>query len=717
MLRSRIRLVTTIASGLLVLALFASAPALAALPRTYTSQPIENPLAQTSDRFGDGFVNTGDVDGDGEDDLLVGIDEHGTIEGKVHVFSGETRAEVMRIMPPDPSTAGRPAAFGTFVGKVEDLGTCPGFSGSPGDTCTAATVGAPTGEKPDFLVGAVGVDRPGQTDTGMVYAIDGETGAVLKRILMPAADRAEQGAVPTSVKSDPRTGFGGTVLAPSALPPCAGNGGVGACASVTADIRRGDLDGGGRADIVVGARSYHESNPATNPACDPGPCTEAGRFYVYRGESIAGSNPATDYDTAIQTIKNPMAQSDDPAQPAHTYREAMGYSVAPLGDVGRCNDATPTPGDYCRSVPPGPTPPQTDGVPDWVASSHRVDMFGMFDTGVAFVIDGRTGEIINLHRHPEPQSSSIFAFSNYNQPAPGDLASSTLPDSYQSAMVQNGQYRAQGKGWVMRGDQFGGANHAYLSVLNDPTPNKIGNFGTSSAGIGNVSGDDRNEMMIGAYGPHAPQVIDDVISDVHIFSPLTDQALQTIPDPEQQPGSGFGRVVMPMGDLNDDTFLDYAVGAGGYDPGQSVICSPCTGNNPAQGRIYLMLSDNSPAPPSGGSGGGTQSNPTVLAGRTLELAASRERVRRGRRIILRGALEAFANQAACEGNEDVELQRRTPTQARYRTFAHVTTTSGGDFSASTRPGRTYVYRARVGQTSECLGAVSGRERVDVLRRR
>jgi hypothetical protein len=218
---------------------------------------------------------------------------------------------------------------------------------------------------------------------------------------------------------------------------------------------------------------------------------------------------------------------------------------------------------------------------------------------------------------------------------------------------------------------------------------------------------------------------------VHIFSTLTEQALQTIADPDQQPGSGFGRALAPMGDLNDDGFLDFAVGAGGFDPGNPVTCSPCSGSNPGQGRIYLLRSDNSPAPPgpSGpGTGTGAAGPAVTLAGRTVDLAASRTRVvrrraaRRGSRSAqrrsrtrLRGAVEAFANTAGCEPGQVVQLQRRRPGRARYRTFASVRTNSRGDFARTIRPRRTYDYRARVPQTASCLGAVSDRERVNVVR--
>jgi hypothetical protein len=104
----------------------------------------------------------------------------------------------------------------------------------------------------------------------------------------------------------------------------------------------------------------------------------------------------------------------------------------------------------------------------------------------------------------------------------------------------------------------------------------------------------------------------------------------------------------------------------------------------------------------------------VLAGRTVELAASSHRIRRGRFVTFQGVVEAFANQTACVRGQQVLLQLRRPTVARFRTFAQRISAADGSFRASLKPGRTYVYRARVGQSSQCLGAVSGRETVTVV---
>ena len=713
-LRVRVRFASVlIAAGLLGAVAVPSASA--DLPPGWDSQAIDNPAPTLNDRFGDGIVNVGDLDADGEHDFLVGIDEHGMISGKLHLFSGADGSLIRTIFPPDPDAGGtgdNPDAFGTFVGRIgtnrsgppfTDLGQCPG--GAAGVNCAAAqgTIDTPDGV-PDILASAIGVDVDANgDDMGMVYVVDGATGAVLKRIVMPAGDRAEQAQ--NSPTASQGGAFGRTVIAPSGQPPCDGFGGVGPCAyPETSAVAIGDLTGGGTPDIGVGASDFTDAGGGTADAAAENPnctltCFQTGRYYVYEGEDLAGLAPATPLSTPFYKLKNLFTQDDLATQNSRFHREAMGYSVAPVGDLGRCGPVTPAPpiaatddpDTYlCLNTANTTTP---DGRPDLIVSVHRVDSGSLGDTGIALAVDGASGRVMDVYNHPEPQQSAIFGFSNYNQPAIGDVGSSAAPDVYQGAMIQDVSKFAQGQGYVLSGDfRSGGANHYRISTLDDPTPNKIGNFGTSSAGVGNVVGDFHNEIMIGAYGPHAPQVIDDIVSDVHIFDPQHDEVLRTIPDPDNQPGSGFGRGLAPMGDLNDDGFLDFVVGAGGFGPGS---CSPCPpgGTEPAQGRAYLFTS-------------------TDVAARTIGLSASTRKVKKRKPVKLRGSIDAVANEAACEDGVTVDLQRRKKGGA-FRDFTTATTNEGGAYTTEIRPRKTREYRARVDASAQCEAATSETVKVKV----
>jgi hypothetical protein len=271
--------------------------------------------------------------------------------------------------------------------------------------------------------------------------------------------------------------------------------------------------------------------------------------------------------------------------------------------------------------------------------------------------------------------------------------------------------------------QSGSPNTISFASFQAPNPQASMNFGTSSAGVGNIADaesglDSRNEILIGAYGPHNPGTNPFLMSSVSFFSPLTENALQTIDDPDAQPGSGFGQALAPLGDINGDGFLDFAAGAGYF-----------TGTTGArQGRIYIFRSDNSPAPPTptppsptgptgatGPPGPAGLSTATVLAGRHLEIQLGASKVTRNHRFRILGLLEAFSDQSTCEGGQPVTIQRRSPNNLRYTTVKTVTSSATGQFSLRLNATASAVYRAWVGQTTQCLGAVSETQRLTVTR--
>jgi len=452
------------------------------------------------------------------------------------------------------------------------------------------------------------------------------------------------------------------------------------------------------------------------------------------GNVAGGSNgPET-----FRRLKNLDAQADDQSS-VNADTEQLGNTLTAIGDVGRCNTATPAPatpinaGDRCPRANSTTVP---DGLPEFVASAPGADLPlddpdpSFANAGVAYLIDGASGAVLYTYLHPERQSGATFGSQlGSHEPAAGDLGSTALPDVYLPAPGQNTPAAtAAGRGYVMNGNFRTGSASVLLARLEDPTPLKGGNFGGGSAGVGDLVGGPTtpvNELLVGVEGfTSSPS------SDVHFFNPATEKVLQTVPDPDAQAGSAFGGAIVPVGDLNDDTFLDFAVGAENY--------TGAAGNQ--EGRAYIFRSDNSPAPPAptpaptpsgppppAGPAGplGPQGPPGLTggaytmaaAGRALELTASPAKLRRGRRGRLRGVLEAFANAGGCARGQRVVIQRRTGRAPVYRTLKRVKTNRRGGFTLTVRPRRTTTYRARVGQTPTCLGAISNRERVKVTKPR
>jgi hypothetical protein len=759
-------------AGACAVALLTAAPALAGpgLPVGYDVQRIDSPTAGNSggpaDTFGFNVFDAGDINGDGEEDFMTSIGPHllndgnAAEDGSIVILSGETGAILEELGAPDgdgvdagcslaAGAADRCPGFGTYLSKVgerlaappfTDLGSCPGGDGGDPDSyCDVAVAGADG--VPDIVASAPYMDSASTVgdniaqDVGSAYVIDGATLAVLKRIDMPPADvddlndETEQ-INPAGGAGPARPWFGRTVLVPRGQPPCAGNAGVGACAAATDAVKRGDLDNAGSPDIVIGASAYkyEEAEGNAPPSCgDNGPagasdvCIRSGRLYMYRGEDIIGTTSTTPL-AATGTgwnIQNPFAQEDELNPRIANQLELWGHSVAPIGDYGRCS-AAGAPGTKC----PAANIAAPDGKPDVLISAFRVDypVSGPdnpegFEIGVNSVLDGDTGRILQTWTHPDEQTGSVFGFTITNQPAVGDMGgASVAQDVYIPAGGQDTDtFRGEGIGYVMNGASFVSGNTIDFQKFRDPTPNASGSFGTTAAGVGDLASDPKNDILIGEFPNHNPPQNNTVISDVHVFDPLTGLSMQNITDPDQQPVSDFGLGLAPLGDLNEDSFLDFVASAPLFDvasigtgcPAPPAACADV-------GRLYLLRSNNTP-PASGGGGTGT---PIVAqAGRMLGLSASKKKVRKGKNVTLTGLLDAFSNAAQCEPGQTIALQRRRPGSFGFAEFDQVVTGANGAFSDKVRVRKTFFYRAVASARSACQAATSQQVKVKALKNR
>ncbi len=608
------------------------------LPRTFNVTRIDSPTPVGGGAFGWGIYSA-DLTGDRKQDLLVAQAQVGTADdpNKVFIFNGVTGALVDTIVPPEdnppnvtetnPSGYVSPEMAFVYIETMPDLGSCPGGDGpDAGKICDASVIGPGDGI-PEILVGsralkvnkdngatpATNSDRP----VGRGYVLDGATRAVLKRIDMPVADRRQNAALGGS------PAFGRTMASPQGLPPCAGltsennDSGVGPCPAdpnYSQAVRIGDLDGGGKPDIVITARGFPEtgkvvrndgstafeatapagSHCASQPTKTQGPATgdppkdpalpssrcNAGKAWTYRGEDIAGSSPQTILDTPMYapSATNPNGGIQNPDAQASPAGGEWGGNMFRVGDL--------TGGD---------------GIPDFVIPFRSADfpLRGTPDLntglnmGSAYLFDGRTGSLARRIVSPEPQIRSQFS-GNFNAGrAVGDLGATQTPDILLPAPLQNLAYADQGRLWVFNGDLTaggGGEQSWNFAMLNDPEPYVGGNFGGGMTGVGDLVGGPgapANEVLVGGYRFDTfTEASQNVVPDVNFMNATLDKNLMTIPHPEGTSGDGFGVGITPMGDLNGDGFLDFAVSA--------YLADGVTGG---QGRAWIFTSDNSPLPP------------------------------------------------------------------------------------------------------------------------
>jgi hypothetical protein len=109
--------------------------------------------------------------------------------------------------------------------------------------------------------------------------------------------------------------------------------------------------------------------------------------------------------------------------------------------------------------------------------------------------------------------------------------------------------------------------------------------------------------------------------------------------------------------------------------------------------------------------------PEPKADRILTLDASKNKVKKGKRVTLAGQLNQIVRQGACETAQTVALQRKKPSQTAFTTIEQLQTDVAGSFSTRRKVKKTFEYRAQVAETDACEGGLSNTEKVKVKKKK
>jgi len=276
-------------------------------------------------QFGNAVAGTGDLDGDGIEDILIGAsaeDPNGVPDaGSAYVFSGATGALLFRIDGPSES-----ARLGTSIAGTGDV---------DGDGAG------------DFLVGAPQADPNGLTSAGSAYLYSGATAALIRRLDGPTAFAY----------------FG--------------------CAVAGA----GDVDGDGTPDILVGA-----------PFASPNGLANAGSAFLFSG-ATGGLLRTFDGQAAFDQFGQAVGSAGDvdgdgiPESMVSAPR-ASANGLALSGSVFLFSGASGSPlfrfdglaqGDQMGSVLSGAGDVDGDGQADFLAGSGFADPDGHTEAGMVLL--------------------------------------------------------------------------------------------------------------------------------------------------------------------------------------------------------------------------------------------------------------------------------------------------------------------------------------------
>lgn len=124
-----------------------------------------------------------------------------------------------------------------------------------------------------------------------------------------------------------------------------------------------------------------------------------------------------------------------------------------------------------------------------------------------------------------------------------------------------------------------GANGAILKVLVSPNKETLGWFGGAVAGVPDITGDGRGEVLVGAYNEINTGSPESGIGRAYLFNGATGQYIRTITSPNAEVGGAFGRAVAGLGDVTGDGKGDLVISGYREDPNAAPTDA---------GRVYIF---------------------------------------------------------------------------------------------------------------------------------
>ena len=422
-----------------------------------------------------------------------------------------------------------------------------------------------------------------------------------------------------------------------------------------------------------------------------GVCPGLGRVYIFPGEAVTGSSQTalteSGTDTIVQQFPGAIGAGETPR---------YGASLAPIGDTGACSP--PPPAANCLTQTSGLSG-QPDGAPDLMVGAPGVDAAGANDTGAVFLVDA--GANAAMTQVTEPQAASASAFGTFDQgfPAVGDLGAGGTPD-------------------VLVATPDGGARDRLLgrSVRAEPVrvPRRSHTDGGRSfrrcrcrawghrrrcADRDRAGGGGRRA---GRRGSHRQRLREPGAQDDR--RPRPARPVRASASPSRRSATATATA---------SSTSRWALRCPRAARGASTPSRAADRPGP-RSRVATLPLFRGPAGPGAGAASLPRRAPCALAScGGLRWCPASARLKRGSALRLSGSLKASAGQATCQRRQKIAVQRRKLSGGRFQTFEVAVTTKTGSFRTSTRPSRTYVYRARVSQTARCMGATSKTAKVVV----
>ena len=208
--------------------------------------------------------------------------------------------------------------------------------------------------------------------------------------------------------------------------------------------------------------------------------------------------------------------------------------------------------------------------------------------GHVHLFSGDTGALIRTIESPTPSGNGGFGLSVSSVP---DLDGDGLPDIIVGTFSEGSSATGWGRAHV-----FSGATGTLIYSLISPNPEGAGQstpfFGWSVAGISDVDGDSRGDLLVGAAAEDTGNS-----GRAYLFSGTSGDTLRTFASPNPESSGFFGNRVDGVPDTDGDDVTDVLISAHTEDAaatnaGRAYLFSGATG--------ILLHTLQSPSPASGG---------------------------------------------------------------------------------------------------------------------
>lgn len=217
------------------------------------------------------------------------------------------------------------------------------------------------------------------------------------------------------------------------------------------------------------------------------------------------------------------AQPIEIAAPIEQERGRFGFGVLGIADVNH------------------------DGIGDLaVATTEKLG--DVKSAGSVYILSGRDYSVVRRLVSPQPATGPSYGFGTATAEVP-DLEGDGVPELVVTSMQEDRAYI------------FSGASGKLLQTLGSPV-SRLGSWrGMSAASLGTTHPNARPRVVIGTPGAAGEQ---GDMAKVHVFDPATGEVLFSVANPG--PKRWFGVSLANIGDMDGDGREDMAVGAGSPVP-------------------------------------------------------------------------------------------------------------------------------------------------------